>query len=115
MLALNNAQRYFLYRGVTDIRKGFDGLSGIIRNELRENPLSGDVFIFFNRKRTHVKLLMWDSDGFAVYYKRLERGVFEIPAGYEQSTEVSSQILSLILQGIVLSSVRRKKRYVLEG
>jgi len=115
MLALNNAQRYFIYRGVTDIRKGFDGLSGIVRNELRENPLSGDVFIFFNRKRTHVKLLMWDRDGFAVYYKRLERGVFEIPAGYEQSTTVSSQTLSLILQGIVLSSVRRKKRYVLAG
>lgn len=115
MLALNNAQRYFLYRGVTDIRKGFDGLSGIIRNELRENPLSGDVFIFFNRKRTHVKLLMWDRDGFAIYYKRLERGVFEIPAGYEQSAMVSSQVLTLILQGIVLSSVRRKKRYVLAG
>lgn len=96
MLALNNAQRYFLYRGVTDIRKGFDGLSGIIRNELRENPLSGDVFIFFNRKRTHVKLLMWDRDGFAIYYKRLERGVFEIPAGYEQSAMVSSQVLTLI-------------------
>lgn len=115
MLALNNAQRYYIYRGVTDIRKGFDGLSGIVRNELRENPLSGDVFIFFNRKRTHVKLLMWDRDGFVIYYKRLERGVFEIPAGYEQSTVVSSQILSLILQGIVLSSVRRKKRYVLAG
>ena len=115
MLALYNARRYFLYRGVTDIRKGFDGLSGIVRNELNENPLSGDVFIFFNRKRTHVKLLMWDRDGFAMYYKRLERGVFEIPAGYEQSTVVSSQILSLILQGIVLSSVRRKKRYVLAG
>lgn len=113
MLALSNAQRYFVYRGATDIRKGFDGLSGIVRNELKGNPLSGDVFVFFNRRRTHVKLLMWDRDGFAIYYKRLERGVFEIPQGYEQSALVSSQTLSLILHGIVLNSVRRKKRYVL--
>jgi transposase len=113
MLALSSVQRYFLYRGATDIRKGIDGLSGIVRNELKENPLSGDVFIFFNRKRTHIKLLMWDRDGYAIYYKRLERGVFEIPTGYEQSSVICSQTLSLILQGIVLSSVRRRKRYVL--
>jgi len=112
MLALNNAQRYFLYRGVTDIRKGFDGLSGIVRDELRENPLSGDVFIFFNRKRTHVKLLMWDRDGFAIYYKRLERGVFEVPAGKDTAQVITSQTLLLILQGILLGSVRHKKRYV---
>lgn len=112
MLALNNAQRYFVYRGCTDIRKGFDGLSGIVRSELKEDPLSGDVFVFFNRRRTHVKLLMWDRDGFAIYFKRLERGVFEIPDGKESSQVISSQTLLLILQGIVLRSVRHKKRYV---
>jgi len=117
LLPLNTVQRYFVYRGITDIRKGFDSLSGLVRNELNENPLCGDVFIFFNRRRTHVKLLMWDKDGFAIYYKRLERGVFENLGGYEQlgatnehGVVVSSHTLSLILQGVVLSSVRRKKR-----
>lgn len=112
MLALNNAQRYFVYRGAADIRKGFDGLSGIVRSELKENPLSGDVFVFFNKRRTHVKLLMWDRDGFAIYYKRLERGVFEIPPGKDMSQVITSQTLQLVLQGILLSSVRHKKRYV---
>jgi len=91
------------------MRKGFDGLSGLVREALSKDPLSGDVFIFFNRRCTQVKLLVWEQDGFAIYHKRLERGTYELPS--DQSTELRSDELMLILQGISLKSVRRRKRF----
>ena len=72
MLSLSVQQRYFVFGGITDMRKGFDSLAGLVRNHLDKTPISGDVFVFFNRTRTHVKLLCWEHDGFAIYYKRLE-------------------------------------------
>jgi len=112
MLLLSQQQRYFVYTGATDMRKGFDTLSGLVRSEMKLNPMSGDMYIFFNRSRTHVKILLWERDGFALYFKRLERGTFELPAHQNTgNTPISAQTLSLILQGIVLSSVRRKKRF----
>lgn len=91
------------------MRKGFDGLSGLVREGLAKNPLSGDVFIFFNKRRTHVKLLLWEGDGFSLYHKRLERGTYELPS--TASVELRSDELMLILQGISLKSVRRRKRF----
>ena len=113
MLSLSPQQRYFVYSGVTDMRKGFNGLAGMVRNHLGKDPLSGDVFVFFSRSRTHVKLLCWDQDGYALYCKRLERGSFELPSSSatDVSSAITSQTLSLILQGIVLSSVKKKKRF----
>jgi transposase len=112
MLLISEHQRYFVYTGATDMRKGFDTLCGLVRAEMKLNPMSGDMYIFFNRAKTHVKILLWDRDGFALYFKRLERGTFELPAqNAHPSTAISAQTLALILQGIVLSSVRRKKRY----
>lgn len=111
MLMLSPHQRYYVYKGFADMRKSFDGLGGLVRNELEKNPASGNVFIFFNKPRTHVKILFWESDGYALYYKRLERGTYELPAT-DDVGEVSAQTLSLILQGIVLSSVKKKKRYL---
>ena len=95
------------------MRKGIDGLSGLVRSGLRRDPLSGEVFIFFNHRRTQVKLLHWERDGFSIYYKRLERGTYELPAidGQTGSVELRSDELMLILQGIDLSSVRRRKRF----
>jgi len=110
MLSLSSLQRYFVYNGYTDMRKSFDGLCGLVSNDLAKNPTNGDVFIFFNRPRTHVKILFWERDGFALYYKRLERGTYDLPSTDSQG-EVSAQVLSFILQGIILSSVKRKKRY----
>jgi transposase len=109
MLSINNQQRYFLFRDVVDMRKGIDGLSGLVRDHLKLNPLSGDVYLFFNRKRNQVKLLMWDCDGFALYYKRLEAGTFEL----HKSNEIimSSDILLCILQGIKLTSFSKRKGY----
>ena len=80
---------------------------------MNEDFLSGSVFISFNKKHNQVKLLLWEGDGFAMYYKRLEKGTYEVPASDDKSLSVpiSSQHLQLILQGISLKSVRRRKRY----
>lgn len=91
------------------MRKGFDGLSGLVREGLQKDPLSGDVFIFFNKRRTQVKLLLWERDGFSIYHKRLERGTYELPV--LSKAELRSDELMLILQGISLKSVRRRTRF----
>ena len=91
------------------MRKGFDGLSGLVRDGLEKDPLSGDVFIFFNKKRRQVKLLLWECDGFSIYHKRLERGTYELPVN--TSTELRNEELMLILHGISLKSVRKRKRF----
>lgn len=109
MLSLASSCRYFLYRHQADMRKGFDGLSGLVREGLQKDPLSGDVFIFFNKRRTQVKLLLWERDGFSIYHKRLERGTYELPVS--SSVELRSDELMLILKGISLKSVRRRKRF----
>lgn len=96
------------------MRKSFDSLAGIVRREIGMEPLqSGDVFIFLNRKRNQVKLLNWDGDGWAIYYKRLEQGSYELPALSNDSTscQMRTDELQLILGGISLQSIRRRKRY----
>lgn len=95
------------------MRNGFDGLSGIVRDKFFQNPLSGDIFIFINRRRSHIKLLQWHGDGFAIFYKRLEKGTYEIPAANAAAThmEITSQQLLLMLEGIALLSVRKRVRY----
>lgn len=94
------------------MRKGFDGLSGLIRSELKMNPESGDVFVFFNGPRTHVKILCWERDGFAIYYKRLEKGTFELLPRTENNSAITAHRLAFILQGVSLSSVKYRKRLV---
>lgn len=109
MLTISHHQRYFLYQGPADMRKGFDGLSGLVCNEMHQDPLSGDLFLFFNRRCNQIKILQWDRDGFALYNKRLEKGTFEIPKNNEKN--ISADVLSCILQGIKLASIRKRKRY----
>jgi transposase len=113
MLHLSAACRYYLYTGSTDMRKGFDSLSGIVSSFMKENPLSGSMFIFLNKKHNQVKLLLWEGDGFGLYHKRLEKGTYELPdcSSNDGSVQLSSQQLQLILHGISLRSVRRRKRY----
>jgi transposase len=112
MLSLSSALRYFLYLHDTDMRKSFDGLSGVVRQGLNKDPLSGDVFIFLNRRRTQIKLLLWERDGFSIYHKRLERGTYELPSVESSgSVELRSDELMLILQGISLKSVKRRARF----
>lgn len=109
MLSLSSSIRYFLYRHQADMRKGFDSLSGLVREGLGKDPLSGDVFIFFNRRRTLVKLLLWERDGYSIYHKRLEQGSYELPA--RENTELTSDQLMFILRGVSLRSVRMRKRF----
>ena len=110
MIAFGPSQRYYLYREATDMRKSFDGLCGLVRSGLRRDPLSGDVFVFINRRRTHIKLLVWDRSGFALYYKRLEAGTFELPASPRQGPLRWDQLM-LMLEGVSLKSARYRKRY----
>lgn len=98
------------------MRKGFDGLSGLVASELGRDPLGGEVFIFVNRGRNRMKLLVWERGGFVLWYKRLERGTFELPkveAG-QVSAAVSWRDLMLILEGVELKSVRERLRYDVE-
>jgi transposase len=95
------------------MRKGFDALSGIVRNELLQDPLSGDAFIFINRRRTLLKLLIWDQTGFVIYYKRLESGTFELPVRKtgHKSIVIQREELVMILEGISLEKTKRRRRY----
>ena len=94
------------------MRKGFDSLSGLVSSHMHQDVLSGSVFIFLNKKHNQVKLLLWEGDGFALYYKRLEKGTYELPSGEDKEClSISSQQLQFILQGISLKSVQRRKRY----
>lgn len=81
MLSITKLHKCYLYRGLTDMRKGIDTLCGLVRNELGKDPMSGELFIFFCRSRRRIKILLWDEDGYALYQKRLERGTFEVPDG----------------------------------
>jgi transposase len=116
MISLSSNLRYYLYRPAADLRKGFDGLSGLVRNSMGGDPLSGDAFIFINRRRNQMKLLVWDRSGFVLYHKRLERGTFELPgsAQGEVSVTVAWEELVMILEGVRLNSIRRRKRYARE-
>lgn len=111
MLHLSEVRKYFLYRERTDMRKSFDGLCGIVREKLLREPLSGEVFVFVSKKRNQIRLLLWEGDGFSLYSKRLEKGTFEIPLSTLNSIELSSEQLLLILKGIKLDSIEKRKRF----
>ncbi|MCC6599222.1 MAG: IS66 family insertion sequence element accessory protein TnpB [Crocinitomicaceae bacterium] len=112
ILSFSNRHRYFVYRSACDMRKGFDGLSGLVMNEFKLDPLSGDVFVFFSRTGNRVKLLRWEDDGFAIYSKRLEKGTYEMLRDKNGGViEIKSEQMQFILSGIILSSVKKKVRY----
>jgi transposase len=101
MLPRQRPSRILAWREPVDMRKSFDGLVGLVRGTLREDPLSGDLFVFVNRRGNHLKFVYWDRTGFALFAKRLERGRFEIP-GRDQAQHLSVEQLYLILDGILL-------------
>lgn len=113
MLHLSASCTYYFYSNAVDMRKGFDSLSGLVQQHMQLNVLSGSIFIFINKKRNQVKLLLWEGDGLSLYYKRLEQGTYELPpaSAASASISVSAQQLQFILQGIQLKSVKMKKRY----
>lgn len=105
--------RYWLYHQPADARKSFDGLCGLVANEMKLEIQTGDVFIFLNRRRTHLKALSWEGDGFSLYYKRLEVGSFELPASLLADTHsvLTARQLMLILHGVSLKKASYRKRY----
>lgn len=114
MVTFGSTMRYFIYRGEVDMRKSFNGLQGLVKNHVGRSGLDGEVYLFFNRRRTQVKMLVWDRSGFVIYYKRLEQGTFErFSDGGESSSaqSVGWGDLQMIMEGVKLQSVERRKRY----
>lgn len=113
MLNLAANTRILVYSQPTDMRKSFNGLSGLVATHFDVELLSGHLFLFFNRRRDCVKILAWDRDGLMIWYKRLEAGTFQLPhADRETDTvEIDPTQLALLLSGIELASAKRRKRY----
>jgi transposase len=105
MLTLPASVRVFVAHGATDLRRSFDRLSAQVQEVLHQDPLSGHVFAFFNRRRDRVKLLVWERDGFWLLYKRLETGTFAVL----DRDEINPRELYLLLEGIEV--VRERRRY----
>jgi transposase len=118
MLNLSLPGRVFLCTLPTDMRKGFDTLACLVEQQLQQDPLSGDLFVFRSRRGDRLKLLYWDDDGYALWYKRLEAGTFVLPAADGRRTAVGDHglmlrpaELAMLLDGIDLSNARRHPRY----
>lgn len=114
MLSFPHALTIYLHRSPVDMRKSFDGLFGIVKNEHSMDVRQGGLFMFINRCRNRVKLMYWDRDGIAIWQKRLERGRLQHPqpSGDAKHLVIDAEDLHLLLAGIELSSVKRRKRYV---
>ena len=113
MLSLAGSARVFLARSAVDFRKAHDGLVAIVREVFADDPLSGDLFVFLNRRRDRIKVLVWDKDGFWLLYKRLERGTFErlsIPDGAAR-VELDRARLSMLLEGVASKSLRFRRNF----
>lgn len=113
MLTIPPTVRVYVAREPCDMRKSFRGLSGLVREKLRADPLSGHVFCFVNKRRTMLKLLVHVRTGYAIYYRRLSRGTFQLPPLDEEQERVEVDIatLTMMLEGIDLRSVKRRLRY----
>lgn len=109
MFSLSSDHRYYLYAPACDMRKGFNGLSGLVLNELGREPADGSVYVFLNRRRTHLKLLHWEFGGFVLYYKRLEKGRFSPP----HSGQLTWTELLLMVEGIEVKKSVQKPRFSL--
>jgi transposase len=104
--------RIYLASGCTDMRKGFDSLAAVVREHLKHDPLSGSLFLFVGRSRDRLKILYWDRDGFALWYKRLEEGSFRLPSNNAgPSVELKASELAMLLEGIDLRSIKRRPRF----
>ena len=116
MIALPPQVRVFLYRLPTDMRKSFHGLVALTESALKQDPLSGSLFVFLNRRRDRIKILYWGQSGYCIWYQQLQKGTYQLPGedSPEAGTlEVTRSQLSLILDGIDLSSARQRTRFQL--
>jgi transposase len=118
MLNLSLPGRVFLCTLATDLRKSFDSLAGLVEQQLGQDPLAGDRFVFRSKRGDRLKLLYWDNDGLAIWYKRLEEGTFGLPTPDSTRLQVGNHglvlrpaELAMLLDGIDLANVRRRPRY----
>jgi transposase len=113
MLTISSNTRISLCTSPIDMRKSFNGLLGVVRNTLDADPVADHLFVFLNRTNTLAKILYWDGDGFAIWYKRLETGTFRFPSltGETNAIDITRSGLSMILEGIDLSQLPKRKRF----
>jgi transposase len=114
VLTLPSSVRIYIAAEAVDLRRGFDGLAATTRSLIREDPMNGHLFVFLNRRRNRVKLLVWDRTGYLLLYKRLERGTFRLPMEPDPSDrhiEVDAGELGLMLEGVDLKNATRRKRW----
>jgi transposase len=112
MLSLAHNTRIYVYVPAADLRKSFDGLTGLVRSAFRADPRNGSWFLFFNKRRDRLKILAWEPDGYSICYKRLEVGSFEAlrGAGTSDTLELDATALTLLLSGVSLATAQRRKR-----
>ena len=113
MIAIPSGSAIYLCTTATDMRKSFDGLSGIVRGEFGREPNDGSLFLFINRRRDRIKILHWEEGGFVLWYKRLESGTFEEVASSDGKSvaTIDATQLSMLLSGVSLRSIKRRKRF----
>lgn len=111
LLSLPTSVRIWLALGATDLRKGFDTLAELVRQQLGGDPLSGQLFVFRNKRGDRLKLLYWDEDGYVIVYKRLEAGTFGFPQAEGGGVEIRAADLQMLLDGVDWQKVRRRRRY----
>jgi transposase len=113
MIPLSGQYQLYLYTEAADMRKAFDGLAGLVSSVLGRDPLDGSLYIFLNKRRNRMKCLVWDRNGFWLFCKRLEKGTFQMPsyASGQSNIRLSYEQWMLILEGIDLSSIKRRPRY----
>lgn len=111
MLTLPPSVQIWCATAPTDLRRGFDGLAALVRAQLHGDLLSGHLFVFHNKKADRLKILYWDRDGLALWYKRLERGRYHFPTADTGRLELTPGQLQMILDGVDIERVRRYKRY----
>lgn len=117
MFGLSDGMKYYVCQRYVNMNLGINGLYRLVSQEMRMPPLSGAVFIFFSKNRQSVKILRWDTDGFLLYQKRLERGTFELPLFKpgQKACQMPYKTLSAIMSGISLRSLRYRKRLSIDA
>ena len=113
MIHVTDRSRYLLYNGQADMRKSFHGLAALVKFHMKCDVLNGDVYIFLSRRRNSIKLLRFEGDGFAIFYKHLEKGTFEMPVfkGQNWSHPISDNDLLFMLKGVALKRIKYRPRY----
>lgn len=111
MLSFPSAVKIYLCKQTTDMRRSFDGLAMMVQHIIKQNPLSGHIFVFRNKRNNMLKFLYWDNDGYAIWYKRLEKGTFSWPVDIGDDAVIDSRDFSMILEGIDFTQNARKERF----